>query len=311
MSLMRLVSGLERAAGPGIWWFVVAVLLASAVDAGAAPTTARLLYLDGAEVRDAEIDVVRSLVESDLISHPDVLLLSERDPEAEQMTITGQLTRLGESYLLILTAEFPDGKRRSRRHKVASFDEIDLASERLVASLVEDVEVFDTVERGSVFEDEQEPESLVESDVGFELGFGTAWPISDALDDHGTMYGFHGAVVFDVRDFLVDLRTDFQFGDEDVDTFAFTSTVGGRYVWFDARRVAFYSGVDVGYGYVWAKQPGKDLDRSAFLVGVNSGVLLLRHADINLDLRGRIQLLTQSLDGDLPVLFGLSLGVRF
>ncbi len=44
---------------------------------------------------------------------------------------------------------------------------------------------------------------------------------------------------------------------------------------------------------------------------MNSGVLLLRHADINLDLRGRIQLLTQSLDGDLPVLFGLSLGVRF
>ncbi|MDP6977128.1 MAG: hypothetical protein QF570_00820 [Myxococcota bacterium] len=146
--------------------------------AASAQTTARLLYVDGAEVRDAEIDVVRTLVESDLIAHPDVLLLSDRDPEDAQMDITGQLTKLGESYLLILTARFEDGQQRSRRQKIASFDEIDVASQRLVAALVENVEVFDTVERGAVLEREQESEELVASDFGFELGFGTAWPLS-------------------------------------------------------------------------------------------------------------------------------------
>lgn len=290
---------------------VVACLLAIASSAQAKPTTARLLYIDGTEVSDGQIDVVRSLVESDLIAHPDVRLLSDRDSEREEMTITGQLTRLDESYLLILTAELAGGEQRSRRQKVASFDEIDVASERLVAALVENVEVYDTVERGAVFEEEQEPESVVESDVGFEVGFGSAWPISNSLGEHGTMYGFHGALIFDVRDVLVDLRSDFQFGDDDADTFAFTSTLGARYVWFDARRVGVYSGLDAGYGYVWARQPGKNPDRGAFLIGANSGLLLLRHSDINLDLRARIQFLTESLRGDLPVLFGLSIGVRF
>ncbi len=276
-----------------------------------AQTTARLLYVDGAEVRDAEIDVTRTLVESDLIAHPDVRLLSDRDPEQAQMDVTGQLTKLGESYLLILTARFEDGQQRSRRQKIVNFDEIDVASQRLVAALVENVEVFDTVERGAVLEQEQKPEELVASDLGFEVGFGTAWPLSDSLGDHGTMYGFHGAIVGDIRDFLVDLRADFHFGNDEVDTFAFTTTIGGRYVWYDARRFGLYSGMEVGYGYVWSEEPGHNPDKSAFLVGLQSGVLLLRHADINLDLRGRILMLTEELDGDLPVLFTLGIGLRF
>ena len=125
------------------------------------------------------------------------------------------------------------------------------------------------------------------------------------------MWGFHGAVVWDVRDVLVDLRADFQFGDNNVDTFAFTATIGGRYVWYDARRFGIYSGLEVGFGYVRADAPGTDLERSAFLVGGNTGVLLLRHSDINLDLRVRLVMLTESLEGTLPVLLGVSLGLRF
>lgn len=296
--------------GRFVWTFAAIATLAFASTAAAA-TTARLLYVDGADVEDVEIDVTRSIVESDLIAHPDVLLLSDRDPEDADMNITGQITRLGESYLLILTARFQDGEQRSRRQKIASFDEIDVASRRLVAALVENVEIFDTVERGSVLEDEQEPEEVVASDIGFEVGFGTAWPISNALGDHGTMYGFHGAIVGDIRDFLVDLRTDFQFGNDVIDTFAFTTTIGGRYIWHGGRRYGIYSGLEVGYGYVWSEEPGPNPDESAFLVGVTTGVELLRHADISMDLRGRLQMLTQAIDGDLPVLFGLSLGVRF
>ncbi len=292
---------------------LILLFVAALVGAGTASAamTARLLYIDGADVADVEIDVTRSIVESDLISHPDVHLLGDRDPEDADMDVTGQLSRLGESYLLILTARFHDGEQRSRRQKIASFDEIDVASRRLVAALVENVEIFETVERGSVLDVEQEPEEVVASDLGFEVGFGTAWPISAALDDHGTMYGFHGAIVGDIRDVLVDLRADFQFGNDDVDTFAFSTTIGGRYVWHSARRYGLYSGAEVGFGYVWSREPGNNPQESAFLVGINSGVELLRHADISLDLRARLQMLTQEIDGDLPVLFGLSLGLRF
>lgn len=297
----------------GTWRVRFAVTLVALCFASPAlaQTTARFLYVDGADVSDAEIDVTRSLLESDLIAHPDVRLLSDTDEANADMAIDAQLTRLGESYLLILTARYADGEQRSRRQKIADFDEIDVASRRLVAALIEDVEIFETVERGSVLETEQEPEAVVASDLGIEVGFGAGWPLSDSLGDHGTMYGFHGAVVADIRDFLVDLRTDFLFGNDSVDTFAFTSTVGGRYVWHSARRFGLYSGLDVGYGYVWSDEPGDNPDRGAFLFGLNSGILLLRHSDVNLDLRARVQMLTEDLEGDLPVLFGLSLGVRF
>ncbi len=290
---------------------IVAAGLAAASSALAAPVTARLAAVKGTEVRAAQVDIVRSLIESDLIEHSDVLLLADDDPAFAEVEITASLTQLGESYLVILSAQFESGEQRSRKHKVESFDEIDTATARLVAALIEDVELFATAERGAVFEDEQQPEAVVESAVRAELGFGPAWPISNALRNNETMYGFHGAVVWDVRDFLVDLRTDFHFGNDEVETFAFTATIGGRYVWYDARRFGVYSGLDVGYGYVVVDDPGDNPDRGAFLVGANTGVLLLRHSDVNLDLRLRLAILTETLQGRLPVLLGVSLGVQF
>lgn len=279
--------------------------------AQAAPPTARLVSIDGVEVRTTEVDVLRTLLESDLIAHPGVILLSDDDPADAEMEITASLTRLNENYLVVLTARFEDGEQRSRRHKILTFDEVDVASQRLVASLVEDVEVFDTAERGVILEEEQEPESVVKSTRTFELGLGSAWPISNALDDHGTMYGFHGAINFEVRDFMVDLRSDFQFGNDDVDTFAFTTTLGGRYMWYDGRRFGLYSGFEVGYGYVVVEEPGHNPDRGGFLVGGNTGILMLRHSDINLDLKLRVVSLVERLQGELPVLLGLGIGLRF
>ena len=294
-----------RACGFVVLFFVPEIALAS-------PPTARLISVDGAEVGTAEVEVLRALVESDLIDHPGVNLLSDADPEDPEMEITANITRLGESYLVVLTVRLASGEQRSRRHKIATFDEIDVATRRLVASLIENIELFDTVERGDVLETEQEPETVVASMRGWEVGFGTAWPISNALDDHGTMYGFHGAITFDIRDFLVDLRTDFQFGNDNVDTFAFTTTLGGRYIWHDARRYGIYSGIDLGYGYVEGSEPGNDPSRGGFVVGGNTGILFLRHSDINLDLKFRLLMwVEETRRNSLPVLIGLGLGVRF
>ncbi|MFT5441185.1 MAG: hypothetical protein ACI8W3_000225 [Myxococcota bacterium] len=290
---------------------IAALLLIAASTSAAAPGTARLTRVEGREVASAEVDIVRTLLISDLIEHPGVRLLDDDDPEAEDMEIEASITRLGENYILILSARLGTGEQRSRKHKVADFDEVDVATMRLVAALIENIDVFSSAERGAVFEDEQEPEAVVESRLRGELGFGIGWPISDSLNDHGTMYGINGAVVWDIRDVFIDLRTDFYFGNDDVDTFAFTTTIGARYVWFDSRRFGIYSGVEVGYGYVLADPPGHNPDRGAFAVGANTGILLLRHADINLDLRSRIVILTEPLQGDLPVLFGVSLGILF
>lgn len=285
----------------------------SAGRAWAAPVTARLVAVEGTAVEASEIEIVRSLVENDLIGHQQVRLLADDEPGTAQMQITATLTRLGQSYLLTISARFADGSQRSRKHKMFYFDEIDVAVERLVAALIEDVDLFSTVERGAVLDAEQEPESLVASTIGFELGVGPAWPVSNALGENGTMWGFHAAVVWDLRDILVDLRTDFLFGNDNVDTFAFTATIGGRYVWYEARRFGIYSGVEVGFGHVESKRSKRpNLESNAFLVGGNTGILMLRHSDINLDLRARLVMLTESTRGKrLPVLFGIGLGLRF
>jgi len=220
---------------------MISFVFGGANTASGAQVAVRLIEVEGANVQRSDIDVLRSLLESDLIEHPDVRLLSDDDPTPAEMDISAKITRLGNSYLVILTAQFSNGKQRSRKHKLADFDEIDIATRRLVAALVEDIDFFATVSRGEVLEVDSSPESLVKATRGFEVGFGPAWPISDALRDNGTMYGFHAAIVWDIRDVLIDLRTDFQFGEDHVNTFAFTATVGGRYVWYDARRYALYS----------------------------------------------------------------------
>ena len=97
--------------------FIAFVLLGfgSAGRASAAPVTARLVAVEGTAVEASEIEIVRSLVENDLIGHQQVRLLADDEPGTAQMQITATLTRLGQSYLLTISARFADGSVPRRR----------------------------------------------------------------------------------------------------------------------------------------------------------------------------------------------------
>jgi len=71
---------------------------------------------------------------------------------------------------------------------------------------------------------------------------------------------------------------------------------------------AVYSGVDLGVIHV-----AKDLldDKTGFSVAGNLGVILLRYADINVDLRLRVQTMVDKFNGKVPVFGAFLIGLRF
>ena len=84
-----------------------AVGLRLPIVVSATTQAARLRGIDGVEVQTTEVDVMRTLLEIDP---------TERDRSRG------------------LTAHFESGEQRSRRHKIETFNEIDIVSQRLVAS---------------------------------------------------------------------------------------------------------------------------------------------------------------------------------
>ena len=246
--------------------------------------------------------VNQRLVDADVQIHTQQLVDNTAD-----IAVDATLTRLDASYIVILTAHLPDRETRSRKYKISSFDEIDVAIKRLVGALIEDIPVEMTAERGAVFEREQEPITRVKSDSGWEVAVGAAWPLSNALGTRKTHYAFTVGYAWDVMRVLIELKTDFQVAFDEIDTGAITGTLGLSYIWLDFRRVSFYSGADVGFGYVY----GDVGSQSGFVVAGDTGILLLRHSDINVDLRFRITALTEKLNGTVPVSGALTVGLRW
>ncbi len=282
---------------------LVTCMLICGTTAAAAEKSVLIGQVTGSDIAGSEIRAVRSILESELISHPDVRLV-ENDAE---IAVDATITRLDTNYIVILNADMSDGERRSRKYKISSFDEVDIAIKRLVAAVIEGVPVSATAERGAVFEREQQPVTRVRSVSGWEFAIGAAWPLSDSWEEKKTHYAFTLGYVWDVMDFLVELRTDFQVGYNEIDTGGITGTLGLAYVWLDARRFALFSGGELGFGRLY----GDRQSRSGFALAGNTGILFLRHSDINLDLRFRLMMLADKVSGSVPVMGMLTVGLRW
>ncbi len=81
--------------------------------------------------------------------------------------------------------------------------------------------------------------------------------------------------------------------------------------WWSARRFGLYSGLELGIGHVRTNIGPGHTDLTGFALAASTGVLLLRHSDINLDLRFRLLVIADQMNGAVPVLGGITLGVRF
>ncbi len=269
-----------------------------------AKTHVTLGEVTGTGVDDRQIETVRNLVYSEIVAHPK----AEYVDEGYDLEILAELTRLQRTYILTLYGYNPEGDATSEKAKLEDFDEIDVAVKRLVAALIEGKSVTQTAERGEVLEEEQREPTRVKSIQGWEIALGGAYPLTDALDNQEMMYALSVGYFFDIQQFFIELRGDFQMGYNDSSKSMTSFTIGGDYFYYNGRVVGAYAGVELGFGGA----TDEDLDESVGFVGaVDVGFMLLRQADINIDVRLRTSVLATEFNGQTPVTSALMVGVVF
>ena len=269
-----------------------------------AKTQVTLGPVTGTGVDEHKIETVRNLVYSEIVAHPK----AEYVDEDFDLEIVVELTRLQRSYILTLYGYNQDGESTSEKAKLSDFDEIDVAAKRLVAAIIENKSVSKTAARGEVLEQEQREPTRVKSIQGWEIALGGAYPLTDALDNQDAMFALAVSYFFDVERFFVELRGDFQMAYNDSSRSLTSFTVGGNYFYYNGRTVGAYVGVGLGFGGA----TDEDLDESVGFVGsVDVGFMLLRHADINIDVRLRNSILATKFNGETPMTSALMVGVVF
>lgn len=258
----------------------------------------------GSGVDDHQLETVKSLIESAVMEHSDAKLV-DVDPDME---IEAVLNRLGYSYIFVTKAYLKSGKQRSKRVKIRTFDEIDVAVTRVVAALIEGKDVSETAERGVVLEDERREPKRVKAINSYGFYFGGAFPITNSLNTHKPMYAFGGNYIFDLDRFLLEIRSDLQLGYNDVKTNVFSLTMGGDYIFHTGRTYALYGGLEIGFGHI-----SDDLfdNKSGFASAANVGAILLRHATVNIDVRIRTMILGTKFNGAIPVTTAVMVGLLF
>ena len=245
-----------------------------------AKTTYSVAPAIGTGVDVHKLEIFERLVRNEVAKHSQATLVEKN----AHVQLFPELTRLEHTYILIITAEKEKTWTQTKKAKLQNFDELDTGVARVVSAIIEGKEIEQTAERGTVLKEEQDEPTRVKSISCCEIALGAALPFSDALRSHKTMYALGIGYMWDINDFLVELRSDLQFGMNDARMNASSFSVGGHYVPINARTTALYTGVDLGFVHI---DDNNTKGKSGFGIAGNVGVLFFRHADINVDVRFR------------------------
>lgn len=285
-------------------WFTFTLLVLLLIGIpGRAAETYRVGTIEGSSLTDDQKQLIHTLIEDEISRHATL----SKENDKPRGTIDISLTHLDRAYLVQASLQ---GQKKTKREelKISSLDEIDVAVRRLAAALLEGVSVGETAERGSAVDAEQREPSKLRSIRGWEVYFGGAWPLTDSFGSHKTMYNFGIGHTWDVRKFLIEIAGHFQAGYNDLDMGTTSIGVGLHRVFFERRTTAFYAGPD--FGFAIADDVGSK-SKSGFGIAGNAGLILFRQADINMDMRFRLMMLADKLNGEVPVTGSFSVGIRF
>lgn len=263
-----------------------------------------LTSVTGSGTSEHQLETLKSLLESAIMEHPKAKLV-EVDPDME---IEAILNRLGYSYIFIVKAHLKNGKQRSKRVKIRTFDEIDVAVQRVAAAIIEGKDVSETVERGVVLEEERRGPKLMKAINSYGVYFGGTFPITNSFNTRNPMYALGGSYIFDLDRFLLEIRGDLSLGYNDVKTNSSTFTLGGDYLFLSRRVYALYGGLEIGFGHI---ADNLFANKSGFAAAVNVGTILLRYATVNVDVRVRTLILATKFNGSIPITTTLMVGLLF
>jgi hypothetical protein len=255
------------------------------------------------DVDAAKGSLVKALTEDAARANSGYTVSSDAKAEA---VLSPQLHKLDSNYLLIIVFN-NKGSSRSERVKLSGLDELDTAIARMTDALLNGKSFSDTASKGEILTRDTKARERVKSVRGFEIAIGTGVPFTKPLGKKEAMWAFGLGFAWDVDEAFMELRYDVldHFGEED-GTYN-TFTLGANYLWQDDGRYSLFSGGNFGFANSSNSKIGS---KSGFHFGIDTGALLFRHTDVNLEIRLRYMIMLGEIKGAMPQLGSVVLGLH-
>ncbi len=296
--------------------FPLALLVTFTLLLSSSPLTAasvRLKQTRGLGVSDTLVETYAELVKMYLKEAKQSLVSSES--ESAELEFNAKITKVGEGFILTLEKQGPNSPRFEESFKVASENELDLGTKRLVAAVLAGKPVQSSLNASNVTEAEASLGTQRQATVNrLSLAFGPSG--SYGMGTQKTFYDFKLAYTFERDNLAPRVFGEVNWGPGIRDAFAFAGGLGLDY-YLSSGKEAPHVGVDLGLGgyhraSTWeTARDGKPMYRSGFALGLTAGYTILRNAETSMYVQANYRPIFGGFGGQAAALYGLQVGLLY
>lgn len=266
----------------------------------------------------SQAEAFRALIETAIKNHEEQRLTT--DPAKAEVILQPKIIETGDNYLLFLDTVQQDEVVSSRMIKIKSFDELDVATERLVDATLSGKTIRQTVEVGKVVaSDSDHNERRIATRNAFYLGFGPGF--SSGMRSKDTMLAFDIGIAREFEQDIVKAMVTTRSGQNGDRSHMSGIGLGVQHLLSNQDTAPFIGG-DLSYGSVSGNYGPEAIDevskqrednyghsKSGFMLGASAGYMMFRTANVHLDAGLSVRTFIGKLDSGNPTTYAFTIGL--
>lgn len=233
--------------------------------------------------------------------------------DASKNDLYPKIIKTGDAYLIFLKLVPRDGGgSRSEFLKVEYAEELDIGTERLVESVLDDVEPSETRQVGKITSSEQNlMHKKVKTKGLWYYGFGPAVPYGMVKKKGFSQWTF--GYGWEMEDNILRLELESASPNNDDDFSLGGIGVTGFHMFSRRNATPFVSATLQRGSYSIYPDGDYDhedaVDYSGYIVGAGAGYIFFRNTDINVEVSLYTRTILEKVDGKIPTVNGLKVGI--
>ena len=288
---------------------VLCVLSTVFLSSSLLAATAVVLPAKGIGVSDRVLQTYEELIKMSL-KQAKYRVVSDNKAAAD-LTFSPTITAVGNGFILGLEKQAKSGETYEDNFKVASENELDLGTARLVKSVLKEEAATKAATVDDVTAAEVKSGTARQETVKrVQVAFGPTWTYG--FNTTKMLYNFELAYVWERDQLAPRMFSEFNVGPGVKQAFSASAGLGLDYYLTNSKQAPFV-GLDVGYGFFHQATTAEQRARvmSGFTVGANVGYSIMRTADTSMYVAANYRPVLGGFGGKGAGMYGIQIGLLY
>ncbi|MCX6104550.1 MAG: hypothetical protein NTY08_01795 [Proteobacteria bacterium] len=288
---------------------VLCVLSTVFLSSSLLAATAVVLPAKGIGVSDRVLQTYEELIKMSL-KQAKYRVVSDNKAAAD-LTFSPTITAVGNGFILGLEKQSKSGETYEDNFKVASENELDLGTARLVKSVLKEEAATKAATVDDVTAAEVKSGTARQETVKrVQVAFGPTWTYG--FNTTKMLYNFELAYVWERDQLAPRMFSEFNVGPGIKQAFSASAGLGLDYYLTNSKQAPFV-GLDVGYGFFYQATTAEQRARvmSGFTVGANVGYSIMRTADTSMYVAANYRPVLGGFGGKGAGMYGIQIGLLY